>query len=124
MLQKTQKKGAKKGKPFLINGQLPHLTGTVKILWDDEDLALSADQKKKLLVVRKNTMSGIKTLKQEIFPLEQEIVKASLSGASSSSLETKVNKLASLRAKATMIHLKCIYETKQILNKAQLEIVE
>ena len=42
-----QNKAKPKGKPFLILGQLPHLTGLVKLMWDDEDLALTPEQQKK-----------------------------------------------------------------------------
>jgi len=114
----------KKTKPFLIQEKLPHLTGIVKILWNDKDLALTNEQKKKLMVVRKDTMTGAKSLNKEIIALENEIVKASLNGASPESLKSKVSALASLRAEATMVHLACIYNTRKILTKKQLSIVE
>ncbi len=41
-------------------------------------------------------------------------------GTSAESLQKKVAKLAVLQAQATMIHLKCIEETKNILTKEQL----
>ena len=50
------KQGKQNAKPFLIQGKLPHLTMMVKILWNDEDLALTTTQKEKLLVIRKHTM--------------------------------------------------------------------
>ena len=112
------------GKPFLIQGELPHLTMMVKILWEDEDLALSAAQKKELLKIRKETMGGAKALAKQINPLEAQIVKKSFSGAKPASLKADVTKLANLRAKATMIHLECIYKTRGILSKDQLDILE
>ena len=96
-------------KPFLIQGKLPHLTGMVKVLWDDEDLALNANQKTKLLEVRKYTMKNAKALGKQIHKLEAEIVDESNDNNTEPKLlKERVNKLASLRAKATMVHLKCI----------------
>jgi len=113
-----------KGKPFLIQGKLPHLTMMVKVLWDDEDLALTKEQKTKLLQIRKDTMSGAKGLAKQINPLEAKIVKKSFEGATPASLQADVEKLANLRAKATMIHLECIYNTRAVLTKEQLYILE
>lgn len=113
-----------KQKPFLIHGQLPHLTSVIMQLWDDEDLALTPEQKTKLKEIRLKTIGGLATLKGEVFPLEAEIVKASKNGASPASLEEDVEKLALLRAEATMIHLKCIYDTRNVLSKKQLQLIE
>jgi len=113
-----------KQKPFLIHGQLPHLTGTLMQLWDDEDLALTPEQKTKLKHIRQRTIGGLSTIKGEVFPLEKEIVTASTNGAKPESLENDVEKLAELRAEATMLHLRCLYDTRKILTKKQLEIVE
>jgi len=115
---------AQQKKPFLIQGQLPHLTGMVHILWDDEDLALTTEQKKKLLVVKKETMTKAKSLGKVVNALEAKIVKASNDGATPASLKESVSRLAALRAEATMVHLHCIYSTRDILSKDQLEIVE
>jgi Spy/CpxP family protein refolding chaperone len=111
-------------KPFLIQGKLPHLSMMVKVLWDDEDLALTQGQKKQLLAIRQETMKTAKELGGKINPLEDEIVKLSFDGAKPKDLKAKVERLASLRAEATMVHLACIYKTKAILTKEQLEIIE
>ena len=111
-------------KPFLIQEGLPHLSMLVKMLWDDEDLALSVEQKEKLLAIRKKTMSGAKALGEKINPLEKKILQASFDGETADSLNGDVARLASLRAQATMMHLKCIYETRKILTKEQIEILE
>ena len=116
--------GKGQGKPFLIQGKLPHLTMMVKILWDDEDVLLTSKQKEKLMKIRLETMGGAKALAKEINPLEARIVRESNEGASPESLASDVTKLAELRAKATMIHLQCIYKTRAVLSKEQLEIVE
>jgi len=115
---------AKPGKPFLIQGKLPHLTGMVKILWDDEDLALTTEQQKKLTIVRKSTMSRAKALSKKVNILESKIVDASQKGATPESLKADVEKLASLRAQATMVHLECIYNTREILSDEQLYVLE
>jgi|LGOV01.1.fsa_nt_gb Spy/CpxP family protein refolding chaperone len=114
----------KKAKPFLIQGKLPHLTGVVKMFWDDEDLALTSEQKEKLLVVRKYTMTQAQKLGKQIIALENKIVKASNEGVNEKAQEDDVYKLAKLRAKATVVHLKCIYDTRKILTKKQLSIIE
>jgi len=111
-------------KPFLIQGKLPHLTMMVKMMWDDQDLALTKSQKKKLLKIRKETISGAKKLNQEIMTLENKIVQASNSGANPASLKKDVFKLANLRAQATMLHLECIYNTRKVLTQDQLDILE
>lgn len=113
-----------KQKPFLIHGKLPHLTGTIMQLWDDEDLALTPEQKKKLLKIRIRTVGGLSTIKGEVFPLEDEIVQASTNGTNPEDLEDDIEKLAELRAEGTMIHLNCIYDTQKILTKEQYQMVE
>jgi hypothetical protein len=111
-------------KPFLIQGKLPHLSMMIKTLWDDADLALTPEQKEKLLQIRKETVSGAKSLAKQINPLEKKIVQASTNGATPASLKADVEKLASLRAHATMLHLECIFNTKAILSQDQLDIIE
>jgi len=114
----------KAAKPFLIQGKLPHLTMMVKILWDDEDLALTPEQKTKLLTIRKHTMGMAKTLKIQIIKLENEVVKRSNGNAKPASLKALVDAIAKLRAEATMVHLDCIYDTRMILSEDQLYVVE
>jgi hypothetical protein len=111
-------------KPFLIQGKLPHLSRMVKVLWDDKDVALTDAQKEKLLKIRKETKTRAKALAKQINPLEAKIVKKSNEGATPESLKADVEKLASLRAKATMIHLHCIYNTRAVLSQDQLDIIE
>jgi hypothetical protein len=116
--------GDKAAKPFLIQGKLPHLTMMVKILWDDEDLALTPEQKTKLLTIRKHTMGTAKALKIQIIKLENEVVKRSNENAKPASLKALVDDIAKLRAEATMVHLDCIYDTRMILTEDQLYVVE
>ncbi len=119
-LYATQKKQV----PFLIQDRLPHLTKMIHMLWDDEDLALTKKQKEKLLVIKQETLSRLKELKQKITQLENSIVEASNKGENPQTLEKDVQKLASLRAQATMVHLRCLYNTRKILTKDQKFIVE
>ena len=112
-----------KQSPFLIQGKMPHLTMLVKQNWNNENFGLTTQQRKKLKIIRQKTMSSVASLKGEIFPLEDSIVKASANGATPTSLEEDVDKLAELRAEATMIHLKCIYDTKNVLTKKQIQFL-
>ncbi|MEN4053179.1 MULTISPECIES: hypothetical protein [Sulfurimonas] len=113
-----------KSKPFLIQGKLPHLTMMIKMMWDDKDLALTKAQKRKLLKIRKATVSGVQKLQREIMALESKIVLSSNKGANPASLKKDVYKLANLRAKATMIHLRCIFNTRKVLTQDQRDILE
>ncbi len=116
-------KGVKKTSPFLITKGLPHYTMIIKKRWDDPKLALTPEQKARLMEVRKATMSSIISLKPKIAKLRKKIVKAAMSGAAPESLAADVDKLAKLKAEATRTHLKCIYDTRQILTPSQLEYI-
>ncbi len=111
----------KQDSPFLILGKMPHLTKMVKKNWDSPILGLSDEQKEKLVGVRKATMINVTKLKKEIFPLEKEVAKATMAGDKPESLKAKVEKISKLKAEATMVHIKCIYDTKKILDAKQLE---
>ncbi len=124
-MMKQAKQGKKMGKkrkhsPFLINHGLPHMTKMLVKNWDDPKLALTPEQKEKLMVVRKETLGSVKTLKPEVMALTKEIVQASRAGTKAAELKAKVEKLASLEAEATMTHLKCIENTKAVLKPEQL----
>jgi hypothetical protein len=110
---------AQNSEPFLITGKMPHVTMKVKQNWDNKELALTDAQKEKLLGVRKATMSAVMKLTKEIASLEDEVSKATMSGAKSESLKEKVEQIAKLKAKATIAHIDCIYDTKNILDEGQ-----
>ena len=121
MMDKKQKMMKKKmNSPFLIKHGLPHLTKDVMKNWDNPAFELTAEQKEKLTAVRKETMGAVMKLKPEVIALRKEIVQASTSGAKAADLKEKVDKLASMEAEATMVHLGCIEKTKDILTKDQL----
>ncbi len=87
---------------------------------DDKSFGLTPEQKEQLAKVRTTTTGSIKDISPQITKLRQEIVKASTSGTPAADLKEKVEKLAVLEAFATMVHLKCIEDTKAILTKDQL----
>ena len=107
--------------PFLINGKMPHLTKLVMKHWDD--LNLTKEQKDSLKKVREETMGAIKELKPQIIKLENEIAQETLIGSKPDSLKQKVDMVAKLKAEATITHIKCIYNTKRILNQDQLKLL-
>jgi Spy/CpxP family protein refolding chaperone len=106
--------------PFLIKRGLPHMTKVLMKFWDDPELALTSEQKEKLMGVRKETMESVMKIKPEVKKLKREIIQASRTGADVEALKVKVEKLASLEAEATVTQLKCIRDTKAILNKKQM----
>ncbi|WP_457593506.1 Spy/CpxP family protein refolding chaperone [Hydrogenimonas sp.] len=113
-------KGAKSVSPFLITSGLPHYTMILKKRWDDPKLALTPEQKSKLIQIRKATIGSVMSLKPKIIKLRKKIVKAAMSGAAPESLSADVQELARLKAEATRTHLKCIYDTRQVLTPRQL----
>ncbi len=118
---KSSAKGMKNSSPFLITSSLPHYTMILKKRWDDPKLALTPKQKEELLKIRKATLGSVIPLKKEVIKLQREIVKAAMKGAKPEELSGKVDKLAELKAKATKIHLKCIYDTRSTLTPTQLK---
>ena len=114
---------AKNSPPFLITGKMPHLTKLLMQQWDNPELHLSAEQKSKLLVVRKETIGGVQKLGQQIAPLEQQVADGSLAGKTPEELQALVQTVARLKTEATMVHLRCIYNTGNILDKQQLDFL-
>jgi hypothetical protein len=110
--------------PFLINKtDLPHLTKLLMQNWDKASLGLSQEQKKSLLVVRKETLSTVKKIKKQTNQLEKEIVYAMISEENPKTLDSKVDQIAKLKAEATKAHLKCIYDTLNILEDEQISFL-
>lgn len=112
-----------KPSPFLITSGLPHLTKLLIQQWDNPELQLSEEQKAQLLVVRKETMTGVKGLAPQIPPLQKQITEGVFAGESPEELSSAVQALSQLKTEATMIHLKCIYDTKKILSQQQLDLL-
>jgi hypothetical protein len=110
--------------PFLIaSAGLPHYTKMVKMNWDNKELNLTQQQKKKLIVIRKATMGAIMSLKPQILELEKKIKILTMYGETPKTLHPMVQKLSQLKADATKVHIDCIYNTTQILKKEQLNFL-
>jgi len=102
-IQRNDKMNALINSPFLINQEgLPHMT---------------------LLVVRKETMSAVMKVKQQVKVLEAEIIEAMGDGEDPKSVDGKIDEVAKLKAQATRVHLKCISETIGILSDEQMEFL-
>jgi len=108
------------GKPFLVVGKMPHLTGTLKQHWDDADLKLTPEQKTVLLEIRKSTMSAVMGLAKELDQLESSLAEQAMAATPPDQLLPLVNKISSLKTEATMVHLRCIYNTMEALDDGQL----
>jgi mono/diheme cytochrome c family protein len=121
-IQRNDKMNGLVNSPFLMNQEaLPHMTKILIQNWDKATLGLTPEQKEKLLLVRKNTIGGIKKLKQQMKVLEQEIIEAVVDGEDPKSVSEKVDEVAKLKAQATKIHLKCITDTVETLTDEQME---
>jgi cytochrome c len=113
---------ALKSSPFLINNEgLPHLTKLLIKHWYKGALGLTPEQKEKLLKIRKETLSAVKPIKEQIKELENEVIEAMIDRESPASVETQLKKIADLKRKATEIHLKCISDTTSVLTDTQIE---
>ena len=113
-----------KNSPFLINqNSLPHLTKILIDNWDKETLALTAEQKEKLLIVRSETMTGVKKVKQALAVLEAKIIEMSVDNEALKSIQPKVEEVAKLKTEASMIQLKCLKDSLKILNDKQIELL-
>jgi len=109
--------------PFLIAEGLPHLTKILMAQWDNPALKLTEQQKEKLLVVRKETMSAVKKLTPQAEALRKQVIDGITAGKTPEELEPVVQELAKLKASATMVHLKCIHDTNAILTPEQQGIL-
>lgn len=113
----------KKASPFLISGKLPHLTKLLIKQWDNPELNLSSLQKTKLLVVRKETIANVQALTAEIIPLESKVAEGIFAKKTPEELKSMVETIANLKAQATMVHLRCIYNTREVLEEQQLNLL-
>ncbi len=112
-----------KNSPFLMNQDaLPHLTKILVENWTKGTLGLTDKQKEKLLVIRKETMQGVKKIKKALSSLEAEVMEMIVDeDVELKDIQPKVEEIAKLKAQATMIQFKCLKESVQILNEKQLE---
>lgn len=119
--KKEAQHGQKPAPAFLIVGKMPHFAKIVQQQWDNPSLNLTEEQKTKLTALRKKTQSGVMGISSEVNPLQDEVAKKALEGAKPEELKHLVDKIAALKAEATMVHLTCIYETKSILTAEQYD---
>lgn len=120
-MQANDKMNALLNSPFLVNSDgLPHMTKLLMQHWDKAALGLTQEQKEKLLVVRKETLSAVNKIKQQLRPLEYEISEAMIDREAPERLDTKLKEIAKLKVKASQIHLKCIAQTTAILSDEQV----
>ena len=121
---KNDAMAALKASPFLINSDnLPHMTKLLIQNWDKAKLGLTPEQKEKLLKVRKETITGVKKIKQQLQPLEAEVFEAMIDREDPNSVDKQLGKIAKLRLEATKIHLKCITDTTAILSDEQIAVI-
>ena len=120
-IQSTDKTRALVNSPFLVNATgLPHMTKLLVENWDKAKLGLSPEQKSKLLVVRKETITAVKVIKKQLIDLEAEVVEAMIDREAPKSVEKQLAKIAKLKTEGTKIHLKCISDTTSILSEEQV----
>lgn len=113
----------KKDSPFLVVGKLPHTAKLLMKQWDSPKLNLSAKQKELLLIVRKETMKSVKHIAPTISKLHMELSKGIFGDKTPEDLSSTVQDIADLKSQATMIQLKCIYDSNKILSKEQLSVL-
>ncbi|WP_456449497.1 hypothetical protein [Hydrogenimonas sp.] len=122
MQKKKRAKGVKS--VFLIQRGLPHYSMLVKKMWNDETLALTPEQKRKLEAIRNETMRQIGEIAPEVAQLRKKIVRGTKNGLGAETLYADVDRLATLKAKATKIQLDCIEKTRAVLTPAQIAYID
>jgi hypothetical protein len=109
--------------PFLIARGLPHYSKLLMKWWNDPQLGLTVPQKTKLLAIRQETMSGVKKYRAKIMKTEEEIRHAIFAGERPEKLTGLLDRLADMKKRMTMIHLRCIHDTRLVLTPEQLKIL-
>lgn len=119
--KKEDVRGQKSSPAFLIVDKIPHLVKMIQKELDNPEFNLTQEQKTEFLAAKNETMSNVQRLAKEINPLEDQIAKKALDGTDPQELKPLVDKVAALKAEATMVQLQCIYKNKQILTKKQYD---
>ncbi len=81
---------------------------------------LTPEQKAVLLKIRKNTMSAVMGLAEKLDQLESSLAEQAMAAVPPDQLAALVDKISDLKTEATMVHLRCIYDTMEILDDRQL----
>jgi cytochrome c len=110
--------------PFLLNqSALPKITQLLMQNWGKGKLGLNDEQKKKLLNIRSRVIRGIKSIKEDLYAIERDIIEMSIYADDIETIELKVSEASKLKGKATMIQIRCILESVEILNEDQLAVL-
>ena len=113
-----------KNSPFLMNqDELPHLTKMLMEHWDKAKLGLTDEQKGKLLLIRTETITGVKKVKKALKVLEAEVIEMTVDEEALKDIKPKVDEVAKLKAEAIMIQLKCLQESIKLLTDEQMEYI-
>lgn len=123
-IQKNDKINGLINSPFLLNREeLPHLTKLLLKNWDKAALGLTDEQKEKLLIMRHETLTAVKEIKQKVKVLEDEIIEEMVDGETLEKMYPKLDAVAKLKVEATKVQLKCLRESMKILNDEQIEFL-
>jgi len=110
--------------PFLMNqSSLPKITLLLMRHWGKGKLGLSKEQKEKLLKIRSHVITNIKSIKEALYNIERDIIELTVYEGEIELIESKVNEAAKLKAKATMIQIRCIMESVEILTEEQMAVL-
>lgn len=113
-----------KNSPFLLNqSALPKITQLLMQNWGKGKLGLDEEQKRKLLAIRHSVIGQLKEIKDKLYYLEQEIIEMTIDAEEIELIELKVNEVAKLKAKSSMIQIRCIIQSVKILNPKQLAVL-
>jgi len=113
-----------KSSPFLINrDSMPHLTKILMKNWDKGTLGLNKSQKEALLRVRQDTLLGVRKIKKELNTLEAEVVAMTVDGEELTLIASKVESISKLKKEATMLQIKCLQDSTNILDDRQIELL-
>ncbi len=100
--------------------RLPSLMRMLEKMENDPKLALTDEQKTKLASQRKVMMPKMTKLKEDIKETSKAIKEACKKNTPAQAQKATIEKLAILKAEATMTKLTCIEGVKSILSKEQL----
>lgn len=106
---------------FLINQSgLPKITKLLMESWGKGKLSLTDTQKEKLIIIRDDIVEIIMDIKEEVASLEREIIEMTVDDEDIENIEVKVFEVSKLKAKATVVQIRCLKNTMEILNEKQI----
>ncbi len=114
----------RKNPPFLITRGLPHFIGTLKANWNNPKFGFTQKQKKELRRVERDTINSLLRITRRISKLENYVIKSVRMGVEPYKLHNVINKIAKLKAEATEIHLRCLYDIHLILTEKQMTLLK